>query len=467
MERPPDMNLVVVHPNSRRGVFGALGDDVAAITPPVRQALLCEYAKQEGIHATFIDADLWDFSHEILAAELWWDADYVCISVEPFNSSDTQRMAAAEDLCAALKAADYRGKIIIEASAATENPAETLARTGANYICMGEAFYAVVQIIKHSAAPIVYTEPIQPDELPQTPWHALFPWNYRDHHWHCFADLYARSPYAAIWSSMGCPYHCPYCAVNVLAGKPNLRYRSIESFMSELALLVEMGVRNIRILDCDFTAHQGRAEEICDRIIAAPWPALNMWCYGRVTDIPDLAFLKKLRRAGITTMAYGIESATSGIRTATHKTIASDRLDQVMEWTKQADISQSSNWMFGMPGDTMASMRATLDQAKLYLPEWANFYCVQAYPGTKLHSEASAKGLPLPTAWTGYGQYTPDALPLPTEALTSKEILAFRDYAFQEYLHYEPYRKMIVKRYGQPALDFIDNKILAVKVVRA
>ena len=66
----------------------------------------------------------------------------------------------------------------------------------------------------------------------------------------------------------------------------------------------------------------------------------------------------------------------------------------------------------------------------------------------------------LPDSWLGYAQLSYETHPLPTEYLTSKEILAFRDYAFEAFFKdNDSYFNMIEKKFGQPAVDAINGML--------
>ena len=100
-------------------------------------------------------------------------------------------------------------------------------------------------------------------------------------------------------------------------------------------------------------------------------------------------------------------------------------------------------------------MQESLDMAKNYNFEWANFYCAMAYPGTELYNYAVREGLPLPDSWSGFGQYSADALPLPSKHISPREILRFRDDAFIEYFTHPPYLRLMEKTFGTDAVDFV------------
>ena len=120
-----------------------------------------------------------------------------------------------------------------------------------------------------------------------------------------------------------------------------------------------------------------------------------------------------------------------------------------------AGINVIGNFIFGLPDDTLESMCATLDMAMELNCEFANFYSAMAYPGSKLFSEADSRDLP--DNWSGYSQHSYDCKPLPTATLSSKEVLSFRDQAFQQYFLGRNYLDMIEHKFGRDVCIGIMN----------
>ena len=121
------------------------------------------------------------------------------------------------------------------------------------------------------------------------------------------------------------------------------------------------------------------------------------------------------------------------------------------------------NFIFGVPDDTLESMRATLDMAKELNCEFANFYAAQGYPGSKLFEETPAKDLP--DSWVGYSQHAYETCPLPTATLSSAEVLSFRDWAFQHYFTGKRYLEMVDKKFGVDVVEEI-RRMASVKMSR-
>src|SRR5207245_5742465 len=98
------------------------------------------------------------------------------------------------------------------------------------------------------------------DEMPAVAWDLLPMSTYRAHNWHCFGHL-ERQPYAALYTTLGCPFHCSFCCIQApfKEGERALRLKSqINSYrfwsparvVEEIDLLVkEYGVRNIKFAD--------------------------------------------------------------------------------------------------------------------------------------------------------------------------------------------------------------------------
>lgn len=476
------LDLLVLYPNNRERAFGELGDMVAAVSPPVQAGLIASYARRAGLRVSILDAEVDNLSATASAKKVQeLQPKLIVICTDYLNSGDVTKMQAAIDSLRALKACLPQTLVGLEGVVPSAYPEKMLRDENCDFVCHGEAFESIVEltrslvckgddlqfedknipgiwrkvgdeIIPSERAPLLD----QPDLLPSVAWDLMPPSQYRAHHWHCFHALDQRTPYASIYTNLGCPYPCTFCNVNVVAGEPNFRPRTPESVLGEIEYLVnEHKVRNIRILDNVFTIRLDLVEELCDRIIDKGFD-LNMWCYARVETIRNREILVKMKQAGVNWVAYGIEAASERVRKGVEKPSDQKVIDRAIEWTREAGIYIVGNFIFGLPEDDLETMQESLDMSKSYNFEWANFYCAMAYPGTELYNYAVKEGLPLPNNWSGFGQYAADILPLPSKYISSTEILSFRDEAFIEYFTHPPYLRLIEKTFGTDAVDFVE-----------
>jgi len=167
-----------------------------------------------------------------------------------------------------------------------------------------------------------------------------------------------------------------------------------------------------------------------------------------ITKTPPAAVLIK--------EALGIESGSKHVRDGVEKgRFGSTEILKVVRKIQGAGINVIGNYIFGLPDDTHESMQETLDLALEANCEFANFYCAQAYPGSKLYGMAVEKRWQLPDSWIGYSQHSYETLPLRTEALTSAEVLKFRDDAFHHYFTNEAYLALVRRKFGEDVVSHI------------
>ena len=177
---------------------------------------------------------------------------------------------------------------------------------------------------------------------------------------------------------------------------------------------------------------------------------MNIWTYARVDtiDAVNKEKLDKMKKAGINWLALGIESASLSVRDGMSKKMKIVNIEQIVRMIQNAGIKVIGNYIFGLPDDTMETMQETLKLAIDLNCEFANFYSAMAYPGSDLYNMAIENKWDLPKEWHGYSQYAYETLPLPTKYISAKEVLQFRDDAFNIYFSNKRYLDMIENKFG-------------------
>ena len=132
---------------------------------------------------------------------------------------------------------------------------------------------------------------------------------------------------------------------------------------------------------------------------------------------------------------------------------------------EDSGIEVIANYLFGLPGDTIESMQKTFNLSlDLCTVAW-NGYPVMALPGSSMYRAAIQQGYEPPKSYSGYSFLGYETVPLPTESLSSEEILRFRDEAFTTYHAYPPFIEKIRQRFGDIPVENI-QKMLNVKLKR-
>ncbi|MFC1928502.1 B12-binding domain-containing radical SAM protein [Chloroflexota bacterium] len=477
------LDLILVNPGSRAQVYGKLGSSLAGIEPPLWAGLIAAFVRRHSHSVKIIDAEAENWSPEYTAEKI---AEYdpllagiIVLGSNP-SASSTPKMTAAGEVAAALKKKAPQVKILFGGLHPSALPEQTLREEKADFVCQGEGFHTVLQlldVLKAEKAPASYqihglwycqnggviantpAPLVNPDELPMAAWDLLPMDKYRAHNWHCFDHIDQRQPYAVIYTSLGCPFNCSYCNIHALYNdKPGIRFRSPEKVVEDIDFLVKnYKVRNIKFIDELFAIREDRVTHICDLIVKGNYN-LNIWAYARVDTVSE-GMMKKMKQAGINWVAYGFESASMKVRQGVTKKFEQDTIAKAVEMTRAAGIYIIGNFIFGLPDDDLETMCETLEMAKEFNFEYINFYTAMAYPGSPLYEEAIKQGIKLPEEWHGYGQYAEETLPLPTKHLSADNVLHFRDNAFKEYFSNPRYLKMMREKFGPEVVEHIEEML--------
>jgi len=480
-------HLVLINPGNRRQVFQNLGDDVAGIEPPFLVAVMASYLRDKGYGVAIIDANADNLAPDEVAARVR-QLDPLLAAVIVYGSqpsASTQNMTNAGLICAALSQLGV-AKVAIGGLHPSALPRRTLLEEQVDFVIQGEGIETIKELLAAlDGGPVQLSEvrglwyrdreevhslppaPPVPDldrMLPQAAWDLLPMERYRAHNWHCFDDIEHRSPYAAIYTSLGCPFNCVFCCINAPFGKPGIRYRSPEKVVAEIDLLVrDYGIRNLKIVDELFVLHEPHYMGIVDLLIKRDY-RLNIWAYARVDTVKP-ENLARMKEAGINWLALGIESANPAVRDQAVKQMRVQDVRQVVRSIQDAGIRVIANYIFGLPEETAETMQETLDMARELECEFANFYSAMAYPGSKLYDIAVESGWGLPASWHGYSQHSYEATPLPTKYLRAAEVLAFRDHAFHAYFSGAEYLQMLEEKFGKEVREHIE-RITATRLKR-
>ncbi len=476
------LDALVINPGGRALTYQSLGNELTAIEPPLWSRLITGYLLNREASVDILDTEALHLSPEVAAVEVAKRAPRLAIIVvyghQP--SASTQTMMAARQLGRAIKAVAPDIPLLIVGGHVAALPERTVQEEPIDFACNGEGPETAWQLIQYlngekeslqQVAGLVWMEQQQVCQNPAPPlitdldkelhgnvWHLLPMEQYRAHNWQCFGELSTRKPYASIYTTLGCPYKCVFCCINAPFNANKYRCRRPEAVVDEIEMLyTQYGVKTFKIIDEMFVLKKNHYLKICELLADKPFASeLNIWAYARVDTVKEDT-LALLRKAGIRWLALGIESADETVRDGANKSLSSQDIIDIVKMIQAADISVIGNFIFGLPHDTHESMRKTLDLAIALQCEFINFYSAMAYPGSGLYQQALTHHWPLPTDWDGYSQHSYHCLPLPTDALTAPDVLAFRDQAFHEYFEHKGYLTFVEQKFGIETRQHIEE----------
>jgi radical SAM superfamily enzyme YgiQ (UPF0313 family) len=229
------------------------------------------------------------------------------------------------------------------------------------------------------------TDPIPPD---------LLPYPARD-----LVDLsayrpalfgYRRLPVASMVTSRGCPYSCGFCSKSVFGSA--YRAQSPARVLAEmLELAGKYGIKEISFQDDTFTALRGRVMELC-ALLRAKKPDLTWSCMTRV-DLVDPELLAAMRGAGCVSVAFGVDGASDGACGVMGKGFDTGRARSAVAAARAAGIETRGYYIFGYPGETPETLRASLERIAEIDTDHVFFAFAHPFFDTDLYREAKERGL--------------------------------------------------------------------------
>lgn len=481
------LDVLFVEPDSSAKAYQDLGKTYSAIETPTWSLLLAQSCRAKGFGVAIFDCNAEHLTDD-QAIQRIRDANprLVCFVLYGQNpNSGTTNMIGGTRLCARLKQVYPEYRTCFVGSHVSALPKEVLSYDFIDIVLLNEGVYALHDLLqsdlstelgkvngigyKQNGQPVLNpTQPVVPQhlmdqDLPGYAWD-LLPYDkkpldlYRAHFWHAEFNHNLRTPFAALYTSLGCTFKCDFCMINILNRVDNadtiasadsavMRFWSPQFILSEFDKLAAMGVETIRISDEMFFLNRKYYEPLLKGVAERGYN-LRLWAYSRVDTVRP-QYLDLLRKAGIQWLALGIEAGNQEIRREISKGRFQEiEIHKVVREVRDHGVNVLGNYIFGLPDDTLDTMQQTLDLAIELNTEHANFYPCQALPGSPLYHVARENGWALPDSFEGYAFLSYECQPLPTRHLTAAAVLKFRDDAWLKYFTRSDYLGLVERKFG-------------------
>ena len=491
------LDILFIHPNASKKIYQELSKDHSAYEPPIWAGMLANHCRSKNFKTAILDCEVSKLDYEKSSKEINnlkpKIACFVVYGQQP--SASSQNMEGATKTSIELKKLNNEIKTLFVGGHVAALPKETLLKESSiDFVALNEGVYSISNLLsadnlneesylkkikgigfRNNENQIILNEPetvvpkkLLEDDLPGIAWDLLPNLSeYRTAGWHSWSNNSDKQPFAALYTSLGCPYKCSFCMINIINRTNNdenvssqnsniFRWWSPEFIIKQFDYIAKQGVKNVKIADELFVLNPNHFMKICDLLIERNY-GFNIWAYSRI-DTCKPQYLEKLKKAGVNWLGLGIENPDTVLRKEVHKDSYKEvKIIDVINGIRESGINVAANYIFGLPEDTEKSLKFTYDFAEETNSEMVNFYSAMAYPGSPLFLEARKNGIELPSTYSGYSQHSYDTLNLSTTKLSAGQILKFRDEAWMKYHTNEKYLNLIKEKFGQNAVDNIKS----------
>ncbi len=254
--------------------------------------------------------------------------------------------------------------------------------------------------------------------------------------------LYRNIRATTIMTTRGCPFNCTYCqpTLDKIFGK-KVRFRSVDNVIEEIAQLInDYSIQGIFIIDDTFTFRKSFVLQFCEEIIRRKFN-IKFAINSRVDTI-DEEILVSLKKAGVITILYGIESGNQKVLDNIKKKTTIEQIRKTVIATKNKGINVYGYFMIGSPEESISSLKDTFSLAKKLPFDEIQFSMATPYEGTYLHDEACSLNLITNLSVMRRGGYFTSNV-MKSRYLSSEEIIKYHR-RFMRFSRYKSIKNIIL-----------------------
>lgn len=241
--------------------------------------------------------------------------------------------------------------------------------------------------------------------------------------------------WAMYTSSLACPYNCAFCTNAAVYNRAWNALPAAQAVEEMADLSSRYGLDLLWVVDDNFLVDLKRAVAIGEGL--ARRGVRHEWSIQATTNLTarlGAEELRTLRRAGLTQICHGAESASPKVLKLMNKDFQElETIHRAAQKCLEADIRPSFNIIFGFPGEGEAERRETVefitDVCRRYpgAEFWTNIFT--PYPGSPVLETAVEAGVELPRSLEGWADFFPRYTQLPwLSGRDHRRVQTMRDY---------------------------------------
>lgn len=187
----------------------------------------------------------------------------------------------------------------------------------------------------------------------------------------------------ALWElARGCPYSCSYCYESL--GEKKVRPLPIARLEAELAYFAKLGIERVFVLDPTYNAQRERALSLLGLIEKRARDIhFNFEVRSELLDRELVAAFAKIPCS----LQIGLQSSNPEALKAVNRPADLKAFSKKIGLLNEADIVFGLDLMYGLPGDSLSTFRASLDYALGLYPNNLEIFRLAVLPGTALFAK--------------------------------------------------------------------------------
>lgn len=208
---------------------------------------------------------------------------------------------------------------------------------------------------------------------------------------------FQKNIWTPVITSRGCPYKCIFCSAHLHMGRKFRPFSSDYVLNNIYMLKHNYNVHQFSFEDDNISMNRIRWHKILDAIISEKLNIQWIIRNGVRADSLDYETLVKMKKAGCESISIAVESGDERVlNNIINKNSSLKKIRETIKTAYDLGIKQSSFYVVGFPGETVAEMRKTINFAekmfKLYNSMPILFFATPLI-GTDLWDECIKEGI--------------------------------------------------------------------------
>jgi radical SAM superfamily enzyme YgiQ (UPF0313 family) len=169
----------------------------------------------------------------------------------------------------------------------------------------------------------------------------------------------AKKKFTSMITSRGCPFRCRFCVrySNIKKGY-RFRGRSAKNVIEEIQEINDK-YGSVAIVDDNFLADTKRAHRIFDRLLEIG-TNIDLSIVGARIDSADRTLYKKMKKANVKLIAYGIESGNQDVLDFYNKKITLQQIREAVQLGREMNFIIQGTFILGAPIETKEHIEKTI-----------------------------------------------------------------------------------------------------------
>ncbi|MBI4082274.1 MAG: DUF4080 domain-containing protein [Candidatus Lambdaproteobacteria bacterium] len=194
---------------------------------------------------------------------------------------------------------------------------------------------------------------------------------------------------AYVETSRGCPYTCTFC---LSALDERVRFFHEPAVRRMISELVAAGARRIKFLDRTFNLRKARVRELFRWLAQFEGVQFHFEIVGDLLDEELLALLEQVP-PGMFQFEVGIQTADATVQSRIRRRQDTERLFAALRRLRAAGrVHLHADLIWGLPGETLAQIRASFEQALALRPHELQLGFLKFLPGAPIRALIEAEG---------------------------------------------------------------------------